>query len=511
MLKILGGASVADLVEESISRLPAGMTPLVKISDQLEKAAGQETNGKSPVSASSGDDDNLATPLSIATPPTEGDGKEKQGVLSFQQEYSLKLQEQLPLDPCTFNSSIGMFMHGPINLDRLARAFDAALQRHDAFRVRFQSTADGKYSLVAAPTPRCRFEATRVADKAAAEAALEQLHARKYNPTEGEIVRAVIYSWSNEDHLLVWAYHQPAGDGWTTEQLFIEVGSLYDGISLPPAPSYLEFASRQRRQFAAGEMAEGIAYWTKQHKSNPPLAALPIMALPGARVTSRGGLSPDWTQHEFSVRLSAMVAVRVRERSRKHKTTPMNFFLAAFHVLLSRLTGQSELSIGVADSARVTAEDRATMGQFANMLPVRLNLSSTDTFGETLVATKEQMRTAILHSDIPYGAILDALDVPPTLEAPLFQAAFDYKSGQAESGSIGGANLTDSFIKRAGSPYDVVLEMSDDPTRNPLIVVKLQAAMYGPEDAKTLAEGYLSILSIFSRNPALRINEGRLS
>ncbi|KAL7910362.1 putative polyketide synthase [Trichoderma velutinum] len=521
VLKILGGASVADLVEESISRLPAGMTPLVQISDQIEKAAGQETNGGSsdtggstkPTldSASSIGSDDLATPLSIATPPTEVEGKEKQGVLSFQQEYSLKLQKQLPLDPRVFNSTIGMFMHGPINLDRLAQAFDAAVQRHDAFRVRFQSTADGQHLQIAAPRSRCRFEATRVADKAAAEAAHQQLHDRQYNPSEGEIIRAVVYSWSDVDHLLVWAYHQPAGDGWTTEQLFVEVGTLYEGKSLPPAPSYLEFASRQRRQFEAGEMAEGIAYWTKQHKSDPRLGALPIMALPGARVTSRAELKPDWTQHEFSVRLSPMVAVRVRERSRKHKTTPMNFFLAAFHVLLARLTNQSEISIGIADSARLTAEDRATMGQFANMLPVRLNLSSTDTFGETLVATKEQMRSAMLYSNIPYGAILEALHVTPSLEAPLFQAAFDYKQGQAESGSIGGASLTDSFIKRAGSPYDVVLEMSDDPTRNPLVTVKLQAAMYGPEDAKILAEGYLSILSIFSRNPALRINEGRLS
>ncbi|KAL7934338.1 putative polyketide synthase [Trichoderma chlorosporum] len=515
VLKILGGASVADLVEESLSRLPAGMTPLVQISDQLgSNAAGESSDTESSTkltqeSASSVGNDGFATPLSTATPSVDGDVKENEGVLSFQQEYSWKLQKQLALDPRVFNSTIGMWMNGPINLDRLAQAFDAALQRHDAFRVRLHSTADGKHSQIAAPRPRCRFEATRVADKAAAEAAHEQLHALEYNPLEAEIVRAVIYSWSDKDHLLIWAYHQPAGDGWTTEQLFIEVGTLYEGKSLPPAPSYLEFAARQRLEFEAGDMDEGIAYWKKQHESAPP--ALPIMALPGARVTSRNGLSPDWTQHEFSVRLSPMVAVRVRERSRKHKTTPMNFFLAAFHVLLARLTNQSEMVIGVADGGRVTAEDRVTMGHFAHMLPVRLNLSSTDTFGETLVATKEQMRSAVSYSNVPYSVILDALDVATTLEAPLFQAAFDYKSGQAESGSIGGANLTDSFIKRAGSPYDVVLEMSDDPTRNPLVTVKLQAAMYTPEDAKTLAEGYLSILSIFSRNPALRINEGRLS
>ena len=53
--------------------------------------------------------------------------------------------------------------------------------------------------------------------------------------------------------------------------------------------------------------------------------------------------------------------------------------------------------------------------------------------------------------------------------------------------------------------------MSDDPTRDPLVTVKLQTALYEPDDARTVAEAYLSILSVFSRNPALRISEGSLS
>jgi hypothetical protein len=41
--------------------------------------------------------------------------------------------------------------------------------------------------------------------------------------------------------------------------------------------------------------------------------------------------------------------------------------------------------------------------------------------------------------------------------------------------------------------------------------VKLQKEKYGLRDAEGVMDAYLSILSIFSRNPALRVEDGRLN
>lgn len=147
------------------------------------------------------------------------------------------------------------------------------------------------------------------------------------------------------------------------------------------------------------------------------------------------------------------------------------------------------------------------MGFFANLLPVRLEYASDQIFNEALMAIKEQMRTALLHSAVPYGAVLERLGLPnpssenPHSQAPLFQTVFDYKQGQAESGSIGDAKIVDSRTPRAGPSYDITLEMSDDPSKDPLITVKLQKDRYGSKDAKGVLNAYLSILSIFFEKP----------
>lgn len=87
------------------------------------------------------------------------------------------------------------------------------------------------------------------------------------------------------------------------------------------------------------------------------------------------------------------------------------------------------------------------------------------------------MRAALLHSAVQHGAILGRLGLP---------------------------------LPSAGSPYDVMLEISDDLTKDPPITVKLNKELYGPKDAEVVMDTYLSILRIFSRDPALRVEDGRL-
>jgi non-ribosomal peptide synthetase component F len=197
----------------------------------------------------------------------------------------------------------------------------------------------------------------------------------------------------------------------------------------------------------------------------------------------------------------------------------MHYYLAAFHVLLARLAeanDSADITIGLADTNRQTLVDQSTMGFFANLLPIRLGYAPDQIFNEILSEVKEQVRAALVHSSVPYMAILDRLSLPSpdqndsASHAPLFQAVFDYKQGQTESGTIGDASIVDSRTPRAGSPYDITLEMSDDPSKEPLVTIKLQKGLYEEKDAEVLMDAYLSIVSIFSRNPALRVADGRL-
>lgn len=91
-----------------------------------------------------------------------------------------------------------MYTQGPLNLDRLAWAFNQALQRHDAFRTCCIPDENGSaYPIqVFMKSPRIYFKSVKVTDKAAAEQGFTDLEGYIYDLTNGETLKIAEFSWS---------------------------------------------------------------------------------------------------------------------------------------------------------------------------------------------------------------------------------------------------------------------------------------------------------------------------
>ncbi|RYP59515.1 hypothetical protein DL770_010177 [Monosporascus sp. CRB-9-2] len=152
-------------------------------------------------------------------------------------------------------------------------------------------------------------------------------------------------------------------------------------------------------------------------------------------------------------RLSAVVAQRIKECARQFKAAPMRFCLAAHKTLLALLTGQGDLAIGIADTNRSSIDDISTMGFFQHA-PHTVTLERPGLAGPGSPSARE-----LAH-------------------APQFQVVFDYRQGErADSGKIGGASIVKVMVSRERTPHDVVLEMADDPARDPLLAVELPGSL----------------------------------
>lgn len=518
LLKVLGGASVADLADDAAARLPPSAILLVNQGEEADVESSEDTTSNTTAS------DTSAETTLTGSGETLSDNYESMDYepivvrhekMSLAQEYSWKVQQEVE-DPTFFNNTIGMFLKGAIDLERFSRALKAVMRLHEVFLPAFPRNGDQDDKIpeqTVLKYPNNKVQILQVADRAAAEERYRKLHETKYDITAGDTLRLVDFYWGKDEHLLVVAYHRLVGDGSTTENLFVETAQLYSDVALKqPTVQFADLAAQQRKDLQDGRLEEDVSFWTSMHSKESTSAPLPLMqSLMGDDTSPREQkeILATWQQHEAIVRLDPMIAFRIKDRSRKHKATPMQFYLAAYHVLLSRMTGGKNIAIGIADTNRSTMDEVSAMGFFANLLPLRFgDFTSSNTFSEHLVSIKDNIREAMKHSRVPYGVILDRLrfDLPTkTASAPLFQAVFDYKQGQAESGTIADAVMTEVIASRERTPYDVVLEMSDDPTKDPLITVKLQGSKYSSRSARSFLDGYISILSMFSMNPALKL------
>lgn len=430
---------------------------------------------------------------------------ERKSCMSLNQEQSWRLQMQTS-DPTMFNSTLGMHMRGYMDLDRLARSFQAVLERHEIFRTRFPESGEAVQIIMEAP--RIKFQAIPVADKASAEQGFKDVDGQSYNLAAGETLKLIDFYWASDEHMLIIAYNPLVCDGWTYERFFVELSQIYDGKSLPPVPQYADFATRQRTSYETGAMDADLTYWKSVHKTLPE--PLPVFSVSSGSASEGPKPSPAWDQHTLDARLSSATAARIQDIARSSKVTPMQFYLASYYVLLSRLTGRADVAIGVADANRPDLDDLSTMGLFVNTLPLRLDHAAHDTFASTLSRTRERMRRATLHSRVPMHVILESLGVDAARPHEFLQAVFDYKQGQAESGSIGQAHMAGVLASRFSTPYDVTLEMRDDPSKTPLLTLKLQSSLYSLQDVHKVMGCYMSLLDGFSRDQGILVGEAEL-
>ncbi|KAI8251965.1 beta-ketoacyl synthase domain-containing protein [Colletotrichum sp. SAR11_239] len=495
ILRVLSGASIDDLAAEGASRLPPTSIPLVV--DARDPATHSSTDTSTQASL-----DGASTPLSTPDEATMSVlGVIRKAPMSLIQEYSYTRQASLS-DVTISHNTIGVIMDGSLSIDKLSQAVTAAITRHETFRTAFRPSESSPTPMLhVLSTPTWGLRAVSVASRAEAEAELSKLQKEPYDLESGETFKIAIFTWSPTSHLLVLAYHRLAGDGSTTENLVAELSQLYSGTNLPPASQYTDFAVKQRMLLSSGGMDASITYWTNLYTPLP--TPLPLLPLPGAK-SVRGPVS--WDQHTAMSRLSAVLTFRIKERTKKLGTTPMTFYLAVYAALLSDFSKQKQVSIGLADTNRSSVADLSTMGYFANLLPLRL--TSSDTFTATIKSVKESVRQAMSHSIVPHELIslrlgLDKVSPREMTHAPLFQAVFDYRQGAAESGAVGGASIIEVLASRERTPYDVVLEMSDDPTKAPLVTVKLQSSLYADSDAAVLLARYVDLLTRLSKEEAV--------
>ncbi|KAK1948715.1 CoA-dependent acyltransferase, partial [Colletotrichum sublineola] len=544
ILLVLGGASLEDVAETAVKRLGRDAIPLIASeiegyqSPTLNSEDSSLASDKSLVSSAS------SSVASYASGKDQASAKiSRRNPLSLGQAYSWKLQKQLSHDHTIFHNTIAYLFEGYIDLKRLGTAVDQVLRRHEILRTAFLDDLEphegDSLQQVILETPTWGLICKEVANQAAAEEAMKQLHEEAYDLGSGRPFKLVDFYWSSgHRHLLTVAYHRLAGDGATTSLLMSEISASYDGAGLSvTVPQFAKIAIRQRADYEQGRLDADIAYWVSQY-NNGAVPIMPVLNLPDCQLADRSNSPPvSWSQHKGVFRLSSAVSAEIREIVRQQKVSRMQFFMTVYATLLARLTnkmssGEAEaisrdngdddasrmITIGVADTNRATMEDMAAMGFFANLLPVRIETrrkGDRSPFSpvDQLDIVKKAMREAMLHSRVPYGVLLERLPVTPSLQvsakvwshAPLFQAVFDYAGGGVESVRIGDAVMTEQgalqatkLISRERTPYDVVLEIWDDTTRDPLVIIKLQSSLYSSKDVTTFYDAFVELLSTYS-------------
>ncbi len=366
-----------------------------------------------------------------------------------------------------YNMTALQRLRGPLRPETLHACLKAIAQRHGVLRSRLVER-DGQVWQETEPDPEILLpvedlsplsparQAERVAELADQEQRLP------FDLGRAPLFRCRLLRLGEHDHRWLLTVHHAVSDGWSLGVFLRELAALYPALaagrppSLPPlALGYADYA-RQQRQTLQGPELERLAGWWREHlAAAPALLELPADRPRPPRSSGLGGV--------VCRTLDPALTGPLKTLARQSGTSLFMVGLAAFGVLLHRLTGLNDLVVGSPVANRPRAELEPLIGFFVNTLALRLDLSGDPDFRTLLARVRATALGAFAHQELPFEKLVDELQIKRDLSRnPVFQVMFAWQRPPRLELALGDVTLELLPLARRVAKFDLAVDVWED-------------------------------------------------
>ena len=378
---------------------------------------------------------------------------------------------ELEENSTAYNRSNLYRIRGALDSRALERALDRIVARHAVLRTTFQSREGDPVQIVAPPAPVAvaHLDLSEMSEGGRLDGALAaatEASNRKFDLARDPMLRPLLLTLAEDDHLLVLTMHHIASDGWSAGVLMRELSALYASeltskaagadapVLKPLAVQYVDFARWQSQAAREPAMQESLAWWHDRLAGAPPLLALPGDRPRPPRQTFSGSAESFVIPDELTDRL--------KELARGERATLFMTLLAGFQTMLHRYTGSDDIVVGTPVAGRTQVETEGMIGLFVNMLAMRGDLAGDPSFRELLRKTRDRAFEAYAHQDLPFDSVVESLHPERNLSyPPIVQVTFQVRNYPLEDTRLDGLQVEELDFDPGVSQFDLSLEVTE--------------------------------------------------
>jgi len=266
---------------------------------------------------------------------------------------------------------------------------------------------------------------------------------------------------SPQEHLLLVNMHHIISDGWSISVLVRQWAERYEASlqnsALPlPARSiqYPDYAAWQRNWLEGELLERQLSYWKEQLAGAPALLELPT-DYPRPAVMSYQGA-------HLQTRLPAELTQRLKSFSQLNGVTLYMTLLAAFQILLSRYSGQSDILVGSPIANRTHRQTEDIIGFFVNTLVLRTQLNWAVPVSQLLKQVRQTALQAYAHQDIPFEYLVEQLNPARSLShSPLFQVMLVLQNVPQQQLELSGLKVSNKDFDSTIAKFDLTLSIAE--------------------------------------------------
>ena len=326
---------------------------------------------------------------------------------------SSRLSERLS---ASYNESITMRFVGTISVEKMTRAMERLVERHDALRASFDETGAvmkiNPARKIAMPvTDLFVAEECSMKESLARQERLRKMIADEtllpFALPDGPLFRCQMVVLGPNRAAVIFTAHHIICDGWSLDVLIHDLCAFYsEEISgapakLEPAQSYLDYVRSVTERHHSDEFEEAAGYWHAKFEGG-----FPVLRLPADR--------PRSARREFTARrvdhpIPASVVQELKAVAAKQGCSFFAVLLSSVALLLARISQQRRFVIALPTAEQPEIGQPGLVGHCVNLLPFAVELRENESAGEFFKRVQSDLVAAQQHSMFTLVSLLEDL------------------------------------------------------------------------------------------------------
>lgn len=418
---------------------------------------------------------------------------------------------QMEAGSITYKISGSTRINKNIDIECFKRAILSTIDRHEMLRTVFKLDNYGEIRQWILDKDDFGFEidyedfrGAKLKDEAV-QNYIEQDAKKAFDLENGPLIKAALLQINTEDFVFYYSLHHIISDAWSMDVLAKDVLAFYEAYKTNSLPNlkelriqYKDYSAWQLEQVRSESGILQSAFWRQYLNGNLPSLELPIMNERPKFRSYKGGTWSTYINPESSKLL--------KEKCQQNGGTPFNGLLAAWLILMHKMSGNEDLIIGTSVSGRNHPDLEHQIGFYSNSIALRNRINPNNDFSHILKTVIENTNEAMHHQDYPFNKVVEELNLlRETNRNPIFDNMFVYNTLD-NAQDIGGLDFNEFKHLNLNSKFDLEIVVTDLGDAF-LFSVLYDAELFEKEKIKRLMINYKLLLKELVDNPTWAIKQ----
>jgi hypothetical protein len=360
----------------------------------------------------------------------------------------LYIMQQMETNTLNYNMPQAVILEGKLEKEYLEEVFRKLIKRHESLRTSFmlldsepvqQVHRDVKFAI--------QYDDIAVAADKVKDSRIKEIIGNFIIPfdlTHAPLLRVGLIKTGEQEYIMAVDMHHIISDGLSMDILTKDFMAIYNGNQLPLLRiHYKDFPGTRACAKASEAIKQQETYWLEQFAGEVPVLNLPL-DYPRPAVPGFEGDRVKFSLNEEHTK--ALIHLALNEGTTLHMV-----LLAIYTILLSKISGQEDIIVGIPIVGRRHTDLEQIIGMFVNTLVMRNYPARHKCFCEFLNEVKKRAMEAFENQDYQFEELISKLGVDWEGHLnPLFDAGFSLQNTDPATQTIYQQEMTGLKLSRYG-------------------------------------------------------------